>query len=229
METNLSQASQTCTSLVEQNSLAVRDATDDMAEAEDAYHIKMEAHTMLANRAAEHADKIEEQFRTNGRAALKIGQQLEMAETKKRQCDTASLLIRQWWMMENLAEQELGGDALRVDEEVRGDIPSSSCRLDPLFTRPENSLEAARSLKALRAVVRSRGSSASGALPDPAARRRFDLTSRLIQRTTAALEGRLLASFAEIYAKGGIYDFSSPEAAARPGRLDWPQLRNLAM
>src|SRR5210317_832032 len=100
-----------------------------MAEAEDTYHIKLEAHTMLANRAADQSEKIEEQFRTNGRAALKIGQQLEMAEAKKRQCDTASLLIRQWWMMENLAEQEeMSKEALQVNEEVRGVIPSSSCR-----------------------------------------------------------------------------------------------------
>jgi len=226
----LSQASQTCTSLVDQTSLAVRDATDAMAEAEDAYHIKLEAHTMLANRAADQSEKIEEQFRTNGRAALKIGQQLEMAEAKKRQCDTASLLIRQWWMMENLAEQEeLSGDALQVNEEVRGAIPSSSCRMDPLFTRPENSLEAARALKALRTVMKSRGNSASGALLDPVSRHRFDVTSRLIVRTSAALEARLIESFSEIYAAGGTYDFSSPETASRPGRLNWIELRNFAM
>eukprot|EP00579_Thalassiosira_antarctica_P010408 CAMPEP_0201923060 /NCGR_PEP_ID=MMETSP0903-20130614/10915_1 /ASSEMBLY_ACC=CAM_ASM_000552 /TAXON_ID=420261 /ORGANISM="Thalassiosira antarctica, Strain CCMP982" /LENGTH=1141 /DNA_ID=CAMNT_0048460305 /DNA_START=90 /DNA_END=3515 /DNA_ORIENTATION=+ len=226
----LSQASQTCTSLVDQTSLAVRDATHVMAEAEDAYHIKLEAHTMLANRAADQSEKIEEQFRTNGRAALKIGQQLEMAEAKKRQCDTASLLIRQWWMMENLAEQEeLSGEALQVNEEVRGAIPSSSCRMDPLFTRSENSLEAARALKALRTVVKSRGNSASGALLDPVSRHRFDVTSRLIQRTSAALEARLIESFSEIYAAGGTYDFSSPEAATRQGRLNWIELRNLAM
>ncbi|KAL7537111.1 hypothetical protein ACHAXR_007587, partial [Thalassiosira sp. AJA248-18] len=222
--------SQTCTSLVDQTSLAVRDVTDAMAEAEDAYHIKLEAHTLLANRAADQSEKIEEQFRTNGKAALKIGQQLEMAEAKKRQCDTASLLIRQWWMMENLAEQEeLSGEALQVNEEVRGAIPSSSCRMDPLFTRPENSLEAARALKALRTVVKSRGNSASGALLDPASRHRFDVTSRLIQRTSAALEARLIESFSEIYAAGGTYDFSSPEAATRAGKLNWIELWNLAM
>jgi len=226
----LSQASQTCTNLVEQTSLAVRDATESMAEAEDAYHIRLEAHTMLANRAAEQSEVIEEQFRTNGRAALKIGQQLEMAEVKKRQCDTAALLIRQWWMMENLAEQEeLSGEVLQVDEELRGVIPSSSCRMDPLFTQPENSLEAARALKALRTVVKSRGNSASGALLDPVSRHRFDVTSRLIQRTSAALESRLINSFSEIYVSGGTYDFSSPEAASRPGRLNWVELRNLAV
>eukprot|EP00804_Cyclotella_cryptica_P030059 CCRYP_016967-RA/>CCRYP_016967-RA protein AED:0.05 eAED:0.05 QI:63/1/1/1/1/1/6/2268/1120 len=226
----LSQASQACTSLVDQTSLAVRDAIDSMSEAEDTYHIRLEAHTMLANRAAEQAEKIEEQFRTNGKSALKIGQQLEMAEAKKRQCDTAALLIRQWWMMENLAEQEeLSGEVLQVNEEVRGVIPSSSCRMDPLFTRSENSLEAARALKALRTVVKSRGSSASGALLDPVSRHRFDVTSRLIQRTSAALESRLINQFSEIYVNGGTYDFSSADAATRPGKLNWMELRNLAM
>ena len=51
----LSLASAACTNLVDQSSLAVRDATDAMADAEDAYHIRLEAHTMLANRAAEKA------------------------------------------------------------------------------------------------------------------------------------------------------------------------------
>ena len=201
-----------------------------MSESEETYHIRLEAHTMLANRAAEQAEKIEDQFRTNGKSALRIGQQLEAAEAKKRQCDTASLLIRQWWMMENLAEQEeLSGETLQIDEEIHGRIPSSSCRMDPLFTRSENSLEAARALKALRTVVKSRGSSASGGLLDPVSRHRFDVTSRLIQRTSTALESRLIQSFSEIYAKGGTYDFSSPEAASRPGKLNWIELRNLAM
>ena len=226
----LQQASQVCSNILEQTSMASRDATDAMTEAEDAYHIRLEAHTMLADRVAEQAEKIEEQFRTNGRAALKIGQQLEFAEAKKRQCDTAALLIRQWWMMENLAEQEeLSGEVLQVNEEVRGIIPSSSCRMDPLFTRPENSLEAARALKALRTVVKSRGNSASGTLLDPMSRHRFDVTSKLIQRTSVALESRLLNSFSEIYVRGGTYDFSSPDAATRPGRLNWVLLRNLAM
>lgn len=201
-----------------------------MSESEETYHIRLEAHTLLANRAADQSEKIEEQFRTNGKSALRIGQQLEAAEAKKRQCDTASLLIRQWWMMENLAEQEeLSGEILQVEEEMRGSIPSSSCRMDPLFTRSEHSLEAARALKALRTVVKSRGSSASGGLLDPVSRHRFDVTSRLIQRTSVALENRLIQSFAEIYVRGGTYDFSSPEAAQRPGKLNWVELRKLAM
>ena len=226
----LSQASQVCTHLLDQTSMASRDAADAMTEAEDAYHIRLEAHTMLADRVSEQAEKIEEEFRTNGRVALKIGKQLELAEAKKRQCDTASLLIRQWWMMENLAEQEeLSGEELQVDDEVMGLIPSSSCRMDPLFTRIENSLEAARALKALRTVVKSRGNSASGTLLDPMSRHRFDVTSKLIQRTSIALETRLLNSFSEIYVTGGTYDFSSPDAANRPGRLNWVLLRHLAM
>lgn len=102
----LSHSSQICTTLVEQTSLSIRDAAADMAEAEDAYHIKLEAHTMLADRAAEQTEKIEQQFRINGQAALKIGQRLEMAEAMKRQFDTAAELIRQWWKKENLAEHE---------------------------------------------------------------------------------------------------------------------------
>mmetsp|Transcript_51844 Transcript_51844/g.155588 ORF Transcript_51844/g.155588 Transcript_51844/m.155588 type:complete len:1193 (-) Transcript_51844:49-3627(-) len=229
----LSQASQMCTALVEHTSLAVRDATEDAAEAEDAYHIRLEAHSVLARRATEEAEAIEERFKTNGRAALRIGQSLELAETKRRQCDSASTLIRRWWMMENLAEQEeASGEEIRVKEEVRGIIPSSSCRMDPLFTRPENSLEAARALKSLRTVVKSRGNSAavsgSAAPLDPKSAQRFELTGLLIQRTSAALEQRLLNSVSEIYSRGGTYDFSSVESAGRAGRLDWVALRELA-
>ena len=200
-----------------------------MSESEETYHIRLEAHTLLANRASEQSEKIEEQFRTNGKSALRIGQQLEAAEAKKRQCDTASLLIRQWWMMENLAEQEeLSGETLQVEEEIFGVIPSSSCKMDQLFTKSENSLEAARTLKALRTVVKSRGTSASGRLLDPLSRHRFDVTSRLIQRASTALENRLLESFSAIYIEGGTYDFSS-NAASKPGKLNWVELRNLAM
>ena len=226
----LSQATQLCATLADETTTAVRDATASMSESEETYQIRLEAHTLLVNRAAEQAETIEEQFRTNGNSALRIGQQLEMAEAKKRQCDTASLLIRQWWMMENLAEQEkLTGETLQVEDEIGGKLPSSSCRMDPLFTRAENSLEAARALKALRTVVRSRGTSASGGLLDPASKNRFDVTSRLIQRTSAALEHRLIQSFSEIYTNGGTYDFTSPEAASRHGKLNWIELRNLAM
>lgn len=131
--------------------------------------------------------------------------------------------------MENLAEQEeMSGEVLQVDQEVSGLVPSGSCRMDPLFTRSENSLDAARALKALRTVVKSRGNSASGALLDPVSRHRFDVTSRLIQRTSAALEKRLIHQFSEVYVNGGTYDFSS-DAATRPGKLNWMELRNLAM
>ena len=225
----LSQAAQMCTALVEETSLAVRDSTEDAAEAEDAYHIRLEAHSILARRAVQSAEAIEEQFRTNGRAALKIGQQLEMAEAKRRQCESAAVLIRRWWTMENLAElEETSGEEIRVDEEVRGVIPSSAGRMDPLYTQPESSLEAARALKMLRTVVKQRGSTPSGALVDKQSIRRFELTSGLIQRTSEALESRLLSSFSGIYTRGGTYDFATPEAAGRTGRLDWVALRELA-
>jgi hypothetical protein len=141
-------------------------------------------------------------------------------------------------MMENLAEQEeLSGEEIRVNEEVKGIIPSSSCRMDPLFTDPEFSLDAAKALKSLRMVVRCRSTSNTsstmassdfGGALDPQAARRFGLTDRLIQRTSAALEQRLLDSFSDIYTAEGTYDFSSLKAARRPNRLNWLVLRETA-
>lgn len=225
----LSQASQMCTALVEETSLAVRDCTEDAAEAEDAYHIRLEAHSIMAKRAAEAAESIEEQFRTNGRAALKIGQQLELNEAKRGQCESAAVLIRRWWTMENLAEQEeTSGEQIRVEDEVRGVIDPSTGDMDTLYTKKENSLEASKALKMLRAVVKQRGSTPSGSLMDQQSIRRFELTSGLIERTSKAIESRLLSSFSNVYTRGGTYDFSSPKAAARKGRLDWIALRELA-
>lgn len=56
-------------------------------------------------------------FRTDGSAAVKIGQQLEMAEAKRRQCENASVLIRRWWLMENLAEKD-AMESINVEDEV---------------------------------------------------------------------------------------------------------------
>ena len=223
-----------CTSLVERTSLAVRDSTDDAAEAEDSFHIRLEAHSILADRSAEEAEAIEERFRTNGRAALRIGQRLELAEAKRRQCESASMLVRRWWQMESLAEHEdASGEEIRVDDEVgRGTISSSSCQMPQLFTLPENGLEASKALKALRTVIRSRGNSAAisgvGAFLDANSEKRFELTGRLVQRTSAALEQRLLGAFSDIYGRGGTYDFGNPENAGRAGRLDWVRLREIA-
>lgn len=222
-----------CQSLVDATSMAMRDATEDAAEAEDAYHIRLEAHAMFAKAAFSRSEEIQSLFRTNGRAALQIGHQLEFAESKRSQCEAASILIRRWWMMENLAEQEdLTGEELRVNEEVRGVIAVASCRMDPLFTVPSQSLEASKALKQLRAVVKSRGNAATAAATagggygtDPNNKRRFDLTANLIQRTSLALEQRLLNSFSEIYSRGGVYDFSDNP---RGGAIDWIQLRDLA-
>jgi hypothetical protein len=61
----------------------------------------------------------EVQFYTNGRAALKIGQHLEMAESEKElewPTDTASLLIRQWLIM----ECRVGGSKQRRAPSERG-------------------------------------------------------------------------------------------------------------
>mmetsp|Transcript_7021 Transcript_7021/g.10243 ORF Transcript_7021/g.10243 Transcript_7021/m.10243 type:complete len:1101 (+) Transcript_7021:164-3466(+) len=228
----LSQAYHMCSALVDSTQQAVRDATDDAAMAEDAYMIRLEAHRMFANNALRRSDEIQSQFRTNGRAALQIGHQLEFAELKRAQCESAAILIRHWWTMEQLAESEdISGEELKVNEEVRGIIPPQSCRMDPLFTVPERSLEASKALKQLRAVVKSRGNAAtaaaaaSGGWSDPNSGRRFDLTAKLIRRTSKALEQRLLNRFAQVYSAGGSYDFSEKP---RSGSINWVHLRELA-
>ena len=194
--------------------------------------IRLEAHQMFANNALRKSEEIQSQFKTNGRAALQIGHQLEFAESKRAQCESASILIRRWWMMEQLAESEdISGEELKVNEEVRGVIPPASCRMDPLFTLPEQSLEASKALKQLRAVVKSRGNAttaaatSTGGWSDPNASRRFELTSNLIKRASQALEQRLLNTFAQVYSAGGSYDFSDKP---RSGSIDWVHLRQLA-
>ena len=229
----LSQATSMCTSLQEVTLQAVRDATDDAAETEDAYQIRLEALAIYARNCMVKSQDIQGQFRTNGRAALQIGQQLEFAESKRRQCESASILIRRWWMMENLAEQEaMSGEEIKVQEEVRGIIAIEKCRMDPLFTKPEQSLEASKALKQLRAVVKSRGNAAAATTTTPthdngSSNRGFELTAKLIARTSLALEQRLLNSFSEIYSQGGIYDFTSDTPLEE--HIDWVQLRELAL
>jgi len=224
----LNEASQMCSSLVELTSLAVRDATEDAAESDDAYQIRLEAHNIFARNAALQAEDIQTQFRTNGRAALQIGQQLEYAEGKRRQCESAIILIRRWGEMEKLAESEASrGDELKINEEIRGAVPHNSCILDSLYTRPDQSLEASKVLKQLRAVVKARANSTAGAIGDvdPNSSRRFMLTANLIERISKALEARLLNSFTQIYSAGGQYDFSEN---AGHGCIDWKELRHLA-
>ena len=233
----LSQASSMCTTLVDVTKQIVRDASDSIAEVEDAYQIRLEAHEMFARSALGRTEEIQNQFRINGRAALQIGNQLEFAESKRQRCESASILIRRWWLMESLAEQEaMSGEELKVQEEVRGVIPLTSCRMDPLFIRPEKSLEAARALKQLRNVVRCRaGNNAASAnttsgqweKSDATNSRRFDLTASLVQRTSDALEQRMLNRFSEVYSKGGAYEFTS-DRKPRPGTIDWQELRDLA-
>jgi hypothetical protein len=184
---------------------------------------------MFGRNALTRTEEIQNQFRINGRAALQIGNQLEFAESKRKRCESASVLIRRWWLMESTAEQEaLSGQELKVQEEVRGVVPLTSCRMDPLFTQRENSLEAARSLKQLRQVVRSqKGNVSTGQWEnsDASVSRRFDLTANLIKKTSEALEQRLLNDFSEIYSKGGTYEFSTKP---RPGQIDWKKLRDLS-
>lgn len=238
-ETNiaaLEKANQMCEAHLATAQSLISDASENTGVNYEAYTIQLMAHSLAAQGMLKRSEQIHSQYLLHGREALKIGSSLEMAEAKRRQSDNATMLLQRWWMMENLAEQEdRSGEEIRVNEEVRGIIPSSSCRMDPLFTRPEYSLEAAKALKSMRMVVRCRSTSnrsniASdiGGNLDPQASRRFELTDNLIQRTSTSLEQRLLNSFSEIYSNGGTYDFTSLKAAIRPGRLDWLSLREVA-
>lgn len=232
----LSEASDMCLSLVESTSQSVKDASERVLGVEEEYRIKLEAHHLYAQQSLEDACEIEDSFVTHGRAAMHIGQQLERAEIKRRQCQGAALLLRRWWTMENLAEQEeISGMEVKVVDEIRGVVNQSSCRMDPLFTRRENGLEAANALKQLRLVVKCRGTgsdaggvSSGGMLTDAASLRRFELTRKLIMRTGEALEHRLLNDFSMIFGKGGSYDFTTSGGRIRAGALDWIQLRELA-
>mmetsp|Transcript_1315 Transcript_1315/g.2048 ORF Transcript_1315/g.2048 Transcript_1315/m.2048 type:complete len:1143 (+) Transcript_1315:61-3489(+) len=229
----LSQAAQMTSSHLERTSKLLQDAVEETADSFQSYHIHLIAHSVAAQTALKKTGDVHAKFLHHGKEALKIGHALEVAEAKRRQSEHASVLLRRWWMMENLAEQEdLSGEEIRVQEEVRGVIPSSSCRMDPLFTRKENSLEAAKTLKSLRTIVKCRSSNVkpgSGeGLTDLDAKERFESTNRLILRTSAALEQRLLNTFSEIYTSGGAYDFSSTMAPKRAGRLNWMMLREVS-
>jgi hypothetical protein len=250
MSETLSQAANMCSTLADVTKQITKDATESLLEVEDAYQIRLEAHELFCRSALARTEEIQNQFRINGRAALQIGNQLEFAESKRQRCESASILIRRWWLMESLAEQEaMSGEPLKVHEEVRGAVPLTSCRMDPLFTRPENGLEASRALRQLRQVVKSRGNAASASMQtgqwekaDGTSSRRFDLTADLIQRTSQALEERLLNTFTEIFSRGGAYDFTVTGTAAassatagalggsqkRPGVIAWQELRRTA-
>jgi hypothetical protein len=253
LTTALEQASSMCNKYEEKTSKLLQDAFEHTSDTFHSYQIHLMAHSIAAQSVLKQSEGVHSSFLQYGKEALKIGRALEMAEAKRRQSDHASVLLRRWWMMENLAEQEMqSGEEIRVHEEVRGIIPSNSCRMDPLFTRPENSLEAAKTLRSLRMIVKCRSSSASSSpaeskvsnsdvkstmkspthgninTMDPQASKRFDLTDRLIRRISDALEQRLLNTFTEIYSEGGTYDFSTLSAANRVGRLNWVWLREVA-
>jgi len=231
----LQQASEMCRQLVQATEQSVQDSALMVAAQESAYVIRLEAHHLFARACLESVGTIEEQFQVAGRAALQIGHQLEHAELKRAQCEAASILIRRWWILESLAEQEASsGQLIPVREEMENLIPPNAARLDHLFTKPENSLEAAKALQQLRAVVRSRGHHAAGGgggttvvgmAKDSASQRRFDRTAGLIARVSDALEQRLLGTFQKVYRTGGLYDFSHKP---RAGAIDWRQLRSIA-
>jgi len=116
---------------------------------------------------------------------------------------------------------------------ISGKTPHNECKLDPLFTLSENSLEAAHALKALRTVVQSSsinsvmdGSNKAGNNITLKVKERFEITSKLIDRVSIALESRLLTSFLYIFQQGGTYDFSTQ--TSKQGRLNWQSLRELA-
>jgi hypothetical protein len=227
----LAQAATMCDAMVETSRSRVTDAAENVMDHEYTYVIRLEAHQLFTRGCLDQVGEIEEQFKSSGRAALQIGHQLEHAELKRSQCEAASILIRRWWILESLAEQEkASGQAIDIRQEIHGRISSHACKLDSLFTKPENSLDAARALKSLRAVVRSRGSAAaSGAaavgLTDANSSRRFSLTADLIHRISEAMEDRLLTAFSGVYTSGTTYDFTSKP---RPGSINWRELRSLA-
>lgn len=237
----LQQASTMCKVVVAQTQQHVADAAAMVQAEESAYVVRLQAHEMFARSSLQQVAAIEEQFQNSGKAALQIGHQLEHAELKRSQCEAASVLIRRWWILENLAEQEVTtGQPIAVTEEIEGIVPPNAARLDHLFTKPENSLEAAKALKQLRAVVRSRGNSHNNAgagatthqpaphalmAKDESSQRRFTVTALLIQSVSDALEQRLLTQFSKVYSAGGSYDFSHKP---RPGAIDWRELRSLA-
>ncbi len=231
----LQHASHICQSMLEQTAQNVRDAKEEAAETEDAYHVQLEAHSIAAKQLVQVARNIEDSYMLHGKEALRIGHSLEMAERQRRSCESASILLKRWWMMEQLAEQEeASGPEIQVQEEVRGVIPSSSCRMDPLYTRPENSLDAAKALLDLRNVLSSRSNTNDPTNSNNNKRiattpsKRFEMVGNLVRRTSYALEARLINQFSEIYSGGGTYDFSSVESCSRPGRLNWIHLRDLA-
>jgi hypothetical protein len=264
----LEQATQMTLTQLETTSTLLTDATDQTADALHSYHISTVAHSLVAQGTVEATQVLQDDFLSHGKEALKIGHALEAAETKRHQAHESANLLKRWWTMEHLAQQEesgldrasgsRGAGKIQVEEEVLGRIPSSACRMDPLFTRPERSLEAAKCLKSLRMICKCHSGNiqprdlgameggdadtdaentspplplageASQMLVDPHANRRFQLTEKLITRTSVALEKRLLDAFHAVYVKGGVYDFTSTHTAKRPGRLDWVSLRDIA-
>jgi len=217
----LKQASDMCQELVTESQVAVKDAAAHVLEVETSYLVRLEAHQQFARSCLVQVGDIEDQFKSSGKAALGIGSQLEQSEAKRSQCEAASMLIRRWWLLETLAEQEAHGGIVDVESEVNGDIPIHQCKMDTLFTHPDQSLEASKALKSLRSVVRSRGANGGTS----ATSMRLDATGRLIARTSNALEKRLLGTFERVYSAGGTYDFSYKP---RPGSIDWRELRSLA-
>jgi len=214
----LEQARQLVAASTLQQQQAVDDATAHVHDCVAAYKIRLQAHLQYGDQCRSKALQMEQDFTQAGKAALQIGQQLEHAEWKRAQCESASTLIRRWWTMEALADQTVD-----VEQEVAGQT-EGECKLDILYTHPEHSLEAAQALQQLRAVVRSIGNTSNAMTMQR--RRKLQATATLITRTSDALEARLLNAFTTVYSAGNsLYDFGNKP---RPGAMDWRELRSLA-
>ena len=102
----LEQAKQVSSTHLNTSQGHLQDAMEQTIEIQQQYHVHLIAHSIFAQRTLHQTDNIQKQFLHFGKEALKIGRALEMAECRRRQCDFAQKLIRRWWFMENLAQQE---------------------------------------------------------------------------------------------------------------------------
>jgi len=159
----LTETTQLAESMLQNISQLAQDATIHLMEAQDSFRIRLDAHAYVAHKAVEHVQyQVQETFLAQGKEAVLIGRALQVSEAQLRQCEYATLLLQHWWTLETLAQQEIVNqnmlDSIKVLEEVRGLVPMNNCKLDPIFTQPQYSLEASRILKSLRYIVRQGGS-----------------------------------------------------------------------
>lgn len=139
-----------CIINLKQTSKLLQDAIKHTADTFQSYYIHLIAHSIAAQNMLKQASDVPSKFLHHGKEALEIGHELESAEARCCQSEHASILLRRWWMMENLAMEEdvaPESESTRVMEEVRGVVLASSCWMDPLFTQLKNSTQVAKTLK----------------------------------------------------------------------------------